>query len=104
MKLPSWMHKMRPATRSDIETATEKILMKTSEVAAALAAVDDKLDAVGVQLNKAQAEIVKQIADLKASLGDADLPPEAQAAFDRLIASANALTPVAQALDDITPD
>ncbi len=77
--------------------------MTQAELQAALEAVDTNLEAVGVQLNKAQAEIVKQIADLKAALGG-NTTPQVDAALARLQTAAGALTPVAQALDDVTPD
>lgn len=71
-----------PATKKD----TDKIMAKLSELAAKVTAVADQVDKVKTEVQK-----------LKDSLADVDLPPEAQAALDRLAASV-------QAVDDINPD
>jgi len=65
-------------------------MSKLSELAATLANLSDKLD-------KAKIEIVTEITKLKEGMGNADIPPEAQASLERLSA-------LAQALDDIIPD
>ncbi len=49
------------------------------------------------QLEKAAAEIVKTINDLKTQLGNVEIPSGAQTALDRL-------STLAQGLDDIVPD
>lgn len=77
--------------------------MTQDELAATLEGVDTKLDAVGVQLVKAQGEITKQIADLKAAVGG-NTTPAVDAAMTKLQTAVDKLTPVAQALDDVTPD
>ena len=81
----------------------KRLIMTQEELAAALETVDTNLEAVGVQLNKAQAEITKQIADLKAAIGG-NTTPAVDAALTKLQAATASLTPVAQSLDDVTPD
>lgn len=54
------------------------------------------LNAIGDKLEKAQAEIVAEIAALRDGMGSTDLPPEATAALERL-------ETIAQKLDDIDP-
>lgn len=66
----------------------KKIIMKQSELAAALTSVKD-------QLTKAKDEILAKIAALQTS--DPDISPEGQAALDSLKA-------IAQALDDVVED
>jgi ABC-type transporter Mla subunit MlaD len=79
--------------------------MNQAELAAALEAVDTKLDAVGAQLTKAQGEITKTIDDLKAVIAaGGGTSPEVDAALTKLQTAVAALSPVAQSLDDITPD
>lgn len=55
------------------------------------------LDKLSTQLEKAQTEIVAEIATLKASLEDVDIPPAAEASITKL-------GTLAQTLDDINPD
>ena len=69
---------------------TKEILMKLSELSAAIAAVS-------AQLTKARDEILDKITALEDALMDVDLPEEA-------IAAINALRGDAQSLDDIVPD
>lgn len=78
-------------------------MMSQDELAAAMDAVDTKIESAVTQLNKAQAEIVGQIAALKAAVGG-NTTPTVDAAFTKLSASVDKLTPVSQALDDVTPD
>lgn len=66
----------------------EKILMKQSELAAALEAVKN-------QLSKAKDEILAEIEKLKSS--DPDISPEGVAAIENLQA-------IGQALDDVVAD
>ena len=66
------------------------IMAKLSELATVLAGIDAKL-------GKAQAEIVAQIAALQASLVDVEIPTDAQAILDAIVAKA-------QSLDDIVAD
>lgn len=60
--------------------------MKLSQLNATLTEVGDKLDKVAAEVQA-----------LKDALADVDLPAEAQASLDRLVAAA-------QALDDLNPD
>lgn len=99
----SWLNRFLPASKADIEKLIKQIIMTQDELAAALETVDTNLEAVGVQLTKAQGEITKQIADLKAAVGG-NVTPAVSAAFDRLSKATAALTPIAQSLDDVTPD
>lgn len=68
----------------------EELLMKVSELSAAIAALS-------AQLARVQDEILSKIADLEAALGDADVPEEAADAL-------TALRLTVQALDDLVPD
>lgn len=69
---------------------TKEILMKLSELSAAVSEVS-------AQLTKVRGEILDKIAALEDALIDVELPEEA-------IAAINALRTDAQALDDIVPD
>lgn len=71
-----------------INRKLDKLIMKVSELVAAL-------ETVRVQLKKSSDEILKKIADLSA--GDPDLSPETLAKLAELKADV-------QALDDIVPD
>ncbi len=68
------------------ELLTGELLMKVTELAT-------KVNALADQLTKASAEINAQLEVLR----DADLPPEAVEALDKIAA-------VTQALDDLNPD
>jgi len=68
----------------------EDILMKVSELTAAVVSLSD-------QLTKAQGEILGTIDALEAALVDVELPDEAVTALEGLRVGA-------QALDDIVPD
>lgn len=76
--------------------------MTQDELAAALETVNTGIGTVSTQLTKAQAEIVKDIADLIAAQGG-NTSPTVDAAVAKLQSSVAALAPVAQALDDIVP-
>jgi hypothetical protein len=91
----------RPATLEDLGGVVDtifvlllrlerKLSMKISEGTA-------KIVALGDQLEKAQTEIVAEIQKLKDATADADLPPEATAAIERLGA-------LADSLDALNPD
>lgn len=67
-----------------------KIMTSVAELAATLASVDTQLD-------KATAEILKSIQDLRIELANVTIPPAAEAALALLQTKV-------QALDDITPD
>lgn len=71
-------------------THSKELLMKVSEVSAAIADVS-------AQLTKVRGEILDKITALEDALIDVELPEEA-------IAAINALRGDAQALDDIVPD
>jgi chromosome segregation ATPase len=75
---------------TQIQTTLKEISMTGQEALAAI-------QAVGTQLEKAQAEIVAKLEELTAALSNANLSPEAEAALADLKAKA-------QALDDIVPD
>lgn len=77
----AWL-RLVPATKQDVQI----ILMKVSEVAPVLIKLSTQVD-----------KISTEIAALKASLSDVDLPPEAQTALDNL-------TTHVQAADDLIPD
>jgi hypothetical protein len=75
----------------------KEILMKLSDIL-------QQNESIKSQLNKAEVEIVKRVADLQAAidkltqqLADVELTPEQAASFDELKVAA-------QALDDINPD
>ena len=65
-------------------------MIKLAELATALGAVNDKLE-------KAKTEILAKIAELQDALANVEVPADAQAALDTLVAKA-------QALDDIVPE
>lgn len=76
------------------------------EVAATLAAVQAKLDAVAVEVNKVGTEtdtLVKAVADLTAQLGQGS-SPAVDAALAAVQASADALAVKVQAVDDKVAD
>jgi len=79
-----------PASRGDVRKAKEQIMARLDDLEALVTKIDD-------QLEKAAAEIVKTINDLKTQLGNVEIPSGAQAALDRL-------STLAQGLDDIVPD
>lgn len=85
-----FMSGLRPATKADIEKATDKIIMKLSDLQA-------KLDALKVQLDKTKAEILAEVENLKKQLADVELPEGATASLE-------ALTGKVQELDDLNPD
>jgi len=72
---------------SDINKRHEEIIMKLSTLAASLNAVDSKL-------TEASTEIVSEIQKLRDALGDADIPPEAEAALAAIAAKATALADI----------
>jgi hypothetical protein len=86
----TWLEKILPATVADVKQTKQEVLMKVSELA-------DKLTALDTQLGKAQAEINAEIDALKAALNNVEIPAAAQAAIDNLSAKV-------QALDDLNPD
>ena len=83
---PSWLNKLTPATKADIE----RILMKESELAAALKNLND-------QLAKANTEIQDKLKALSDQIANADAPTEVTDALTALQGSA-------QKLDDIVSD
>lgn len=105
----------QPATVEDLEKAVKKIMSKFTEGMAAIKAHQDRqevavdklvtgLEGIGGDVTGLKTEIQ----ELKETLGDLD--PEAQAAFDALIARGESLTTrlegivaTATALDDATP-
>ena len=68
----------------------KEVMIKLAELATALGAVND-------QLEKAKTEILAKIAELQDALANIEVPADAQAALDTLVAKA-------QALDDIVVD
>lgn len=77
--------------------AGKEVRQTKGQIMAKLSALAGQLQAIGSQLTKAKAEIVDEIAALKAALGDVDIPAEAQAALDNLAA-------LAADLDAMNPD
>ena len=75
---------------AEIQKTLKEIAMTGAEALAAI-------QAVGTQLTKAKDEILAKIAQLEASLANANLSPEAEAALADLKTQA-------QALDDVVPD
>lgn len=87
----SWIKRMMIQTLNIFGCChCEDILMKVSELAAAVAELS-------AQLAKAQGEILGKIDALEAALVDVELPDEAVTALEGLRVGA-------QALDDIVPD
>jgi vacuolar-type H+-ATPase subunit E/Vma4 len=72
---------------SDTKKRHQQIMSKLSNLAAALTGIDSKL-------TEAQMEIVAEIQKLRDSLGNVELPPEAEAALASIQAKANALADV----------
>jgi hypothetical protein len=72
------------------QPSNKEIIMKLSELAAAVSAIDAKL-------SEASDEIVGLINDLRNALADAEIPAEAAVTLDALAAKANSLA-------DIVPD
>jgi hypothetical protein len=81
----------------EVLTELEEIKQILKEIKMTGAEALTAIQAVGTQLQKAQAEIVQKITDLEAALANANLSPEAEAALADLKAKA-------QGLDDIVPD
>lgn len=67
-----------------------KIMTQVSELAS-------KLDAINAQMSKAIGEVQAQLAALQEALVNAQLPPEAEAALNNLVAAV-------QVFDDLNPD
>lgn len=86
MKIGWWPWRSTSATKQDIENSERKIMAKLNTLGATLSAIADEVDKIG-----------KEVATLQASLGDAEIPPAAQAALDRLTAAV-------KAVDDLNPD
>jgi hypothetical protein len=78
------------AALDEIKQTLKEIQMTGQEALAAI-------QAIGTQLTKAKDEIIAKIATLEASLANANLSPEAEAALADLKNQA-------QALDDVVPD
>lgn len=86
-----WLMKGIAQTQKEILKDVQKIMATQSEEAA-------KLQAIGDQLDKATAEIVAAVQQLKDALAAAgNTTPEVDTATDRL-------SKAAQALDDLNPD
>jgi hypothetical protein len=88
-----WQHfrsRCLPLTLHDLMESEHRVMAKISELKSVL-------DALGDKLTKATSEITTEIATLKAALGDAPIPGDAQASLDRL-------STLTQALDDLNPD
>jgi hypothetical protein len=79
-----------PATKRDLLEMEIRLMAKLSEL-------DGMFAAVSAQLAKAKDEVLAKIAALQAALDDVPLPEKAEAAWQDLKATA-------QALDDIVPD
>ena len=77
-----------PSTKHDIQKNRKIIIMKLNELANAIATVNTTLE-----------KVAKEIQVLKDSLTNVDLPADAQAALDKLVATASAL----DALNDDAP-
>ena len=75
-----------PATKQQLDETENRLMAKLSTLAATLTAIADGVDKVKVEVQA-----------LKDSLGDVDLPAEAEAALERL-------TVAVKAVDDINPD
>lgn len=75
---------------SETRQRHQQLIMKLSELAAALGGIDNRL-------TKAQTEITTEIQNLRDALSNVELPAEAAAALTALEAKA-------QALDDVVPD
>lgn len=75
-----------PATKFDVTRATKEIMSKLSELNTTLTGIADTL-------TKVQAEVQT----LKDSLSNVDIPADAQASLDKLVA-------LSKAIDDINPD
>jgi hypothetical protein len=96
-----WSRRCSPrATKHDLHEMEKRLLMKTSELQAALDA-----QTVIVTETKANVEKVRiEVQALKDSLGDTELPPEASAALERLGAALGELQTGVRAVDDINTD
>jgi len=79
--------KRKPTQLDRIERQNEYIIMKLSELAAALAAIEAKLDEAGT-------EIVDLIKKLQDQLGDVDIPEAASATLAALLAKGTALADI----------
>ena len=72
---------------SETKKRHQEIIMKLSELAKSLTAVDTKL-------SEASTEILLEIQRLKDALGDVDIPTEAEAALAAITAKATALADI----------
>ena len=89
--LLAWIKRMMIQTLNIFSCChCEEIIMKVSELTAAVVGLSD-------QLTKVQGEILGKIAELEAALVDVELPSDAVDALEGLRVGA-------QALDDIVPD
>lgn len=83
-----WVSRFLPSTKHDIQKNRKIIIMKLNELANAIATVNTTLEKVATEIQA-----------LKDSLTNVDLPADAQAALDKLVATASAL----DALNDDAP-
>lgn len=86
MSALSFLKEWLPATKRDLRNTEDKIMAKVNQLGSILTAIADQVAKVKVEVQA-----------VKDALANTDLPPDAQAALDRL-------TTEVQGVDDLNPD
>lgn len=96
---------MEECTNGKILKLLEKLIMQNAEMYAFVQTLPAAIAAVKAQVEKAQVEIVAQVAALNEALVAGGTVPEAVVtAMDAINAATNSLAVTATALDDMNPD
>jgi hypothetical protein len=100
MSLLNWFRKPSPppeATNDEIMAGIIQLQLYQRQIMTTLSSLATTLNAIQAKLEKAKAEIISEIDNLKTSLTDTPLPADAEASLSNL-------ETLATALDDIVPD